>query len=220
MNKIKNIISWVFITLGIVLGTFWLVSTVIKAFEAGLSFGFDYEFEFKCALSCCLIAVYIMGIRGCLNHQKPIDNKINTKIKKIIGWVLVILSIIGIVLSIISLIGNFQMAQSNGNYMSNEGYNSLFLGFAGRDIIFSGLIFVWGYYLIKCGPMYSPIWKRILKVVLYSVATLVLLGYASTISFTGWYELLIVFLVMLILVALTTDYLKEPEIQITEDVEL
>lgn len=228
MNKTKNIIKWFFITLGIVLCICWLVSTVVKTAEIVLNFDFDFEFEFKCILSCALVAVYFMGIRGSLNHIKPIEDKKKTKTKRIIGWILVVLSIIGIVISILSLIGNFHMVQNiitqNGeqgdNYLTNTGYNGMFLDFAGRDIVFSGLIFAWGYYLIKCGPLYSPIWKRILKVVLYSVATCVLLGYASTNTFTGWFELLIVFLVMLILVIITTDYVKEPEARITEDVEL
>ena len=206
-------------TLGIILVAFWIASSFIKVIGASLNLELDFELEFKCILSCCLIAVFIMGVKGSLNHLKPNDTKKNTRLRKVIGWILVILSIIGITLSIISLIGNSQMELSYGN-LSNVAFNTMFLEFAGRDIIFSGLIFAGGYYLIKCGPMYSPIWKRILKVILYSVATFVLLGYATTISFTGWYELLIVFIAMLILGALTTDYVKEPESQITEDVVL
>jgi len=113
-----------------------------------------------------------------------------------------------------------QSGEQYNNYAIDNAYSQLFIDFAGRDIIFSGLIFACGFYLIKCGPMYSPIWKRIIKVILYIIATFVLLDNILPNPLTSWYGLIIVFLVMLALVAITTNYVKEPESQITEDVEL
>lgn len=227
MNKRENI-YWIFISLFITLaiaGVTWSILSNIFTF-AKMDLSFDVRI--RGVLSISIISMFVMGIRCCLNFEKPIANKKAATIRKVIGWVLVVLSLTAILLSIISLVGNYQMLQSiveqsgeqYNNYAIDNAYSQLFIDFAGRDIIFSGLIFACGFYLIKCGPMYSPIWKRIIKVILYIIATFVLLDNILPNPLTSWYGLIIVFLVMLALVAITTNYVKEPESQITEDVEL
>jgi heme A synthase len=228
MSKKENI-SWLFISLLITLGIAGFAWSILSSIFRYVELGYNsIDVTLRCVLSISLISMFVMGIRCSLNYEKPIASRKSAKIRKVIGWILVVLSIIGIVLSIISLIGNYQMLQrlfaeygeQNNNYAINNAYTQSFLDFAGRDIIFSGLIFAWGYYLIKCGQMYSPIWKRIIKVLLYVIATFVILENSIPNPLTSWYGLIIIFLVMLALVAITTNYVKEPESQIIEDVEL
>lgn len=228
MNKKENILYWFFTTLFITFGVWFVLWFILSSIFTIAEIDLSFDFQSRCILSLSLIVVYVLGIRGSIDHEKPIGNKKTATIRRLIGWILVILSLIGIALCISSLIGNYKMVQriiaeygeQYNNYGRNNEYNWLFLQFAGRDIVFSGLIFALGFYLIKCGPLYSPIWKRVLKVILYVIATYVLLDNTLTFPLTSWSGLIIVFIVMLILVAITKDYVKEPQSQITEDVEL
>ena len=180
----------------------------------------------QCALSVSLIFVLVLGMKYSLMHDKPECTKKSLTIKHSIGWILVILSIIGAIISILNFIGNYNMVQSvissNANqssFYSNQ-YDWLYLDFAGRDIIFTGLLFAWGYYLVKCGPLYSPIWKRTLKTLIYIVVTYILLDNTLYNPNIGWIGLLIVFVLMIIIVAISKDYIEQPVSEIIEDVEI
>lgn len=219
-GNVIGFLTWsIFLTVacGLMLGA-------IFTFAEGLSF-FIKE---RCVLSSSLTIVFVLGMKYSLRHVTPDFNKKSMMVKRVTGWLLVALSLTGFAFSLMSFMDNYRMVQaaltqygySYQSYRTDGTYDWLLLQFAGGGIIFSGYIFAWGYFLVKSGPIYSPIWKRLLKVVLYIVATLVLFDNVVYRPYSGWLALPIILVLMSIIVAMSHDYVKVPDAHITEDIEL
>lgn len=85
-----------------------------------------------------------------VGNNKP-ENYKRGIVKSIVAWLLMILAIVCFVKDIITagMVGSYDKCFS--------------------IIYFPALIFLWSLYIFNCGPMYSAIWKRVVKTILYIV---------------------------------------------------
>ena len=83
-----------------------------------------------------------------VGNNKPKEYKRGV-VKTIFAWLLIILAIT-------LFIKDFMNALNTGLF------EIMF-----RNIYFPSLFLLWGIFILNCGPLYSPIWKRIVKTILY-----------------------------------------------------
>lgn len=76
-------------------------------------------------------------------------------VKSLFAWLLMTLAIVLFFRDVVAIINNAPYLV--GKHLDKSYYLS---------------IFFWGLYLFYCGPMYSKIWKRIIKTILYIFLTL------------------------------------------------
>lgn len=98
-----------------------------------------------------------------VGNNKP-ENYKRDAVKTIFAWLLMILAIACFVkdITLAACVGSFETCFSM--------------------IYFPALIFIWSLYLFNCGPMYSAIWKRIVKTILYIVLS-ILFAFISYLPF-------------------------------------
>lgn len=223
-----NTIKWTFMTIGFALLTLLLLLMAFPYLHKYLDMGESTMYKFLCSI--VLIEILFLGIKNSLNHKRPKANKVSI-VKKTIGWIVILLTLVGIYLSVNSLVLDYNAANDYANQFENHGsyyYDMAFDSYmepilqqiTGVQIIIPGLLLAWGYYLLKCGPLYSPKWKRWVKFSLYILITLIIAGNIITTSEVAWICMVIVFILMMIVVSMKTEYVDPSVQQIIEDIDL
>ena len=189
----------------------------------------SYNFIFKATVSIILVLILFLGIRNSLEHKRPKDYKTPIS-KKIFGWFVLTLSIALFISTLLTSIPETKYAldmvkQYDPNGFQYHNIIDYYLEpplamLSGPQIIFPGLLLVWGYYVLKSGPLYSPKWKRVVKTILYILVTFIIsFSIINHIDF-AIICMLIVYVIMIIIVAMKSEYINPAMRHITEDIEL
>lgn len=212
--KRNRILNWAFSTIGVAILTFLIVLLALGPIFNGLIVilslpldSLDFQNELKLISSLVLIEILFLGIKECLNHHYPEGHK-PSKAMIIVGWCCVGIFCLSLLADITALFsGKMPIASIRD--------------FSGIDVILPGVFFSWWYYFTKCGPTYIlPKWKRYLKAFLFILLTLVILNNSFTPAVVSWICVIVVYCLMLILIAMQTDYISPVEQQITEEIDL
>lgn len=230
--KQHNTKEWAFATLGVTASTTLIVLCFLILFAGTFSSIANIEFITKTIASIVLVEILYLGIKNMLQHEDA-ENRKTSIAKKIIGWAIIVIAIIFFILSAISNIWRFVYFMDVAKQYSTDALYYMYYKpsidseieyslslLSGVQIIFPGLMLVWGYYIKKSGPLYSPKWKRWVKVVLYILVTLIILVNIATPSIAAWISVVIVYILMMIIVAMKTEYVDPSKQQIIEDINL
>lgn len=106
---------------------------------------------------------FLILIMSSVGNNKP-ENYKRGAVRTIFAWLLMILAIA-------CFVKDIMLAVSVGSF--ETCFNMIY---------FPSLIFMWSLYLFNCGPMYSAIWKRIVKTILYIVLS-ILFAFISYLPF-------------------------------------
>ena len=106
---------------------------------------------------------FLILIMSSVGNNKP-ENYKRGAVRTIFAWLLMILAIA-------CFVKDIMLAVSVGSFKTC--FNMIY---------FPSLIFMWSLYLFNCGPMYSAIWKRIVKTILYIVLS-ILFAFISYLPF-------------------------------------